>query len=540
MDTSKYKGIYLHEAKAHLSDIESGLLALERDPTGKETLENLFRHYHSIKGMSASMGYTPIMRLAHVEEDLLDKLRSGKLELSGAMTSALLKCLDLKRELIGKVENDEPLDLSIDPFLEELASASNSGQATAHPKPAANLPDTAAAPAGGLRLSNVMRVEGRVFDELLATVGDLFMVLSSFKALTHESRSIEFKDGVHLLGKTIGSLHGSILTARMLPIEDLAAGIPRIIRDLTAGSGKEVSLYAEGMDISLDRAILEGLSSPLVHIIRNAIDHGIEPANERLSKGKLSIGSIKVLAHARKDRAVIEVSDDGRGINREALRKKAAERGIPPEKTAAMPEKELLKLVCLPGLSTAGKVSETSGRGVGMDVVKDAIEGLGGTLEIESEEGKGTKIILELPRTTLITKALIVGIGPERFLLPTSKIEKVIEINSDEIADGTFGYEGVRMPIVSLASLFGLPEKEGGASTLVLVDGSPILGQGGGSRLAALKVESFGAEIDAYVKPLLPPISKLWGASGMTMMVDGSPVFLLDVQQIISRAIEGA
>lgn len=539
MDTSKYKGIYLQETKAHLSDIESGLLALERDPSGIEALDSLFRHYHSIKGMSASMGYTPIMRLAHAEEDLLDRLRSGKLNLSGAMATALLKCLDLKRDLVGKVENDEPLDVSIDPFLEELAAASKSEPAPAA-NPAGNLPGAAPVTQGGLRLSNVMRVEGRVFDDLLATVGDLFMVLSSFKALTHDSRSIEFKDGVHMLGKTVGSLHGSILSARMLPIEDLAAGLPRIIRDLTTGSGKEVSLYTEGMDISLDRAILEGLSSPLVHIIRNAIDHGMEPASERLQKGKLSVGSIKVRAHARKDRAVIEVSDDGRGIQRDALRKKAAERGIPLEKTAAMPDKELLKLVCLPGLSTAVKVSETSGRGVGMDVVKDAIEGLGGSLEIESEEGKGTKVVLELPRTTLITKALIVGIGPERFLIPVSKIERVIETSADEIADGTFGYEGVRVPVLPLGPVFGLKEKEGKGTILVLVDGSPVLGRGNGSPFAALKVESFGAEIDAYVKPLLPPISKLWGASGMTMMVDGSPVFLLDIQQIISRALEGA
>ncbi|MBE7415571.1 MAG: Hpt domain-containing protein [Deltaproteobacteria bacterium] len=539
MDTSRYKGIYLQEAKAHLSDIESGLLSLERDPSGKETLDSLFRHYHSIKGMSASMGYTPIMRLAHAEEDLLDKLREGKLGLTEAMTSALLKCLDVKRELVGKVENNEPLDISIDPFIDELTAASKAGPSQAHPGPAAaNLPGIPPAHAGGLRLSNVMRVEGRVFDELLATVGDLFMVLSSFKALTLESRSIELKDGVHMLGKTVGSLHGSILSARMLPIEDLAAGIPRIIRDLTAGSGKEVSLYTEGMDISLDRAILEGLSSPLVHIIRNAIDHGIEPASERIANGKLSIGSIRVRAHARKDRAVIEVSDDGRGIRKEALRKKAAERGVPLEKTAAMPDKELLKLVCLPGLSTAGKVSETSGRGVGMDVVKDAIEGLGGTLDIESEEGRGTKVILELPRTTLITKALIVGIGPERFLIPISRIEKVIE--ADTGAEDVFSYEGASVPIVSLAPLFGLPERDGRSHTLVLVDGSPVLGQNGESPLAALRVDGFGAEIDAYVKPLLPPISKLWGASGMTMMVDGSPVFLLDVQQLISRSLERA
>lgn len=535
MDLSKYKGIYLQEARTHLADIESGLLSLEKDPSQKEVLDALFRHYHSIKGMSASMGYTPVMRLAHAEEDLLDKLRSDKLCLNSGMTTALLKCLDALRELTDRVERDEPLDIEITPLLEGLTASIEAGSVSAQTPPAAR-PASPQPRTEALRLSEVMKVEVSVFDDLLATVGDLFMALSSFKALSHSSRSIEFKEGVHVLGKSVSTLHKSILTARMLPLEDLMAGLPRVVRDLTAGTGKEVSLTSEGMEISLDRAILEGLASPLVHIIRNAVDHGIESSQERVESGKLSVGAIKIRAYTRKDRAVIEISDDGRGINKERLRKKALDRGIPAERLSSMPDRELLKLVCMPGLSTAEKVTGTSGRGVGMDVVKDSVEALGGGLEIESAEGQGTKITLELPRTTSITKALMVSIGAEQFLLPISKIEKVIETGKDDIEGGVFSFDATQAPVVPLADLFGIAEMEKPGATLILVDAGQALGPD--SRLAALKVDDFGDEIDAYVKPLLPPISRLWGATGLTIMGDGRPVFLLDVQQIISKALK--
>ncbi len=540
MDISKYKGIYLQEARTHLDEIEAGLLSLEKDPSQKEVLDALFRHYHSIKGMSASMGYTPVMRLAHAEEDLLDRLRSGKLAFNSKLATALLKCLDALRELTARVERDEPLDLETAPLLDALAASIDAGALPPAPSAARQRRATAEESAPqhrpeALRLSDVMKVDGSVFDGLLATVGDLFMALSSFKALSHSSRSIEFKEGVHALGKSIGEIHRSILTARMLPLEDLMAGLPRVIRDLTADAGKEVSLTSEGMDISLDRAILEGLASPLVHIIRNAVDHGIEGTQERVECGKLSVGSIKIRAYTRKDRAVIEISDDGRGISRERLKRKALERGITDERLSSMHERELLMLVCLPGLSTAEKVTGTSGRGVGMDVVKDSVEALGGSLEIESVEGKGTRIMMELPRTTSITKALMVRVGPEQFLLPISKIERVIEASIDEISAGIFSFEETQFPVIPLAELFGIAGQEKESATLILVEAGQALA---GGRLVALKVDDFGDEIDAYVKPLLPPISKLWGATGLTIMGDGRPIFLLDVQQLISKAIK--
>lgn len=511
-----------------MNGIEKGLLALEKDGSDKASIDDLFRHYHSIKGMSASMGYEPLAKLAHSQEDLLDRIRREKLSFSPDVAGALLRCLDALRSLVGKVAEDLPLDLDIAPFIESIRGAAE-GRGPAASKPAEPAEETAPE---GLKLSHVMKVEGSVFDGLLATVGDLFMALSSFRTLSHETRSVALKDGIYSLGKTINTLHASILSARMLPIADLTEGLPRVIRDVCKACGKDVELKLEGAELRLDRAILESLGSPLVHIIRNAVDHGIEPPEERAASGKPARGTITIRAYSKKDRAVIEVSDDGRGINTGKLREKARLKGVDAEKLRTMTEKEALMLICMPGLSSSDTVTEVSGRGVGMDVVKEAVEGLGGALGIESAPGEGTRIVLELPMTTSITKTLIVTVGTEQFLLPISRIVKVVEARSTELSKGRYRLEDAEVPLLSLAGALGMKHAERPFSTVIFVEyrGSVEAGD-----LAGIIVDDFGDEIDAYVKPLLPPISRLGGVSGITIMGDGRPVFLLDLPYIISK-----
>ncbi len=565
MDTSKYKALYLQEAAEHLSGIEQGLLVLEKDPLDRKVIDDLFRHYHSIKGMSASMGYTPIQTLSHRQEDLLDRVRQNKLALSEGIISTLLECLDGLRALIRAVEEDAPLDADIAPFLEKIKAAIENKAQTDAPTPSEEKPAAAKAPVVGgpvsqpatsttsaktapagadgapeLRLPHVMKVEGRVFDDLLASLGDMFMVLSMFKRISHESHSIDLKDSVHMFGKAVGGLHSSILSARMLPVEDLTASLPRVVRDIARKSGKEVELKTAGTEISLDRAILESLGSPLVHIIRNAVDHGIETPDERRAAGKPATATVTIHAYAKRDKAVIEVTDDGRGIDVKKVRAKAIERGVPEGKVRSMTDKEAMMLVCMPGLSSADTVTDTSGRGVGMDVVKDSIEGLGGALGIKSAPGAGTSIIMELPRTTSIVKALLVTVSGEQFLLPLSRIERIMEVESFLLYGTTFNLDGADVPIVPLSGLLNMPEgPERALHTLVFVEGdggADETGNSGKKELIALKVDDFGEEIDAYVKPLLPPLVKLWGTSGIAIMADGRPVFLLDLQQIISKA----
>ena len=519
MDISKYRGLFLQEAGEHVSGIEKSLLGLEKGGPDPHAVENLFRHYHSIKGMAASMGYDGISRLAHAQEDLLDRARSKKLELSGAMLAALLRCADALKGLLKMVEEDRPPAVDVNPFIDEI-------RALVEGRPALRGADAGAAE---LRLPQTMKVDVRVFDGLLAAAGDLFMALSPLKTLSQGFRSIAFKDSVHMLGKSINAIYDNILSARMLPIRDLTEGLPRVVRDVSNETGKRVALRVVGAEVSVDRSILEGLAAPLVHMIRNSVDHGIEPPEERVRAGKTSEGSVEIRAYNKKDRVIVEVSDDGAGIDREKVKARAIAMGMPAGRISAMTDEETLQLVCAPGLSVKEKATGVSGRGVGMDVVKTSVEAFGGSLRVESWEGRGTRMTLELPRTASIVKALLVSAGGEQFLMPSSMIEKVLDAEGKDL-DGAFRHGGRDIPLISLAGSLGMDSGGHEARAIVIA--------GDGEALAGIKIDGFIDEIDAYVKPLTPPISRLWGVSGITVMADGRTVFLLDLRQIVSRAIK--
>lgn len=530
MDISKYKGIFLQETNEHLLGIEKQLLELEKGASD-QIIDSLFRHYHSIKGMSASMGYEPLKRIAHAQEDVLDKIRSKKTAMQAGVPDALLSCLDAMKELARRVEKDEPLEISLEPVIEKLLNAS-AGKAVSI--------DTGGQ--AGLRLANVMKVDGRVFDDLLTIVGDLFISLSTFKGIAHASRSIELRDAVHLFGKSVNALHANIISVRMLPIEALTDGLGRVVRDISKACNKEIELKIEGADISLDRSILEGLGSPLVHIIRNAVDHGIEPVEERVAAGKPATGKILVEAAGDKESVTIRITDDGRGIDVQKVKKKALEKGLPLERVQKMSGKEAMMLVCMPGLSSADTVTETSGRGVGMDVVKSSIEALGGKLAIDSAPGKGTAIALELPKTTSIIKAFMVTLGKEIFLIPISKVSKVIEIERENISSGFIDFEGRQVPVVHLDRAIGL-QGNGGKDTCTVIITELAFDKdsaGNDAGLAGVVVDDFGDEMNALIRPLAPPIQKLWGASGITVAGDGRPLFLLDLQQILFKELAKA
>lgn len=539
MDTSKYKTLYLQEVSGHLSGIESGLLALEKNPSDSSAIDQLFRFYHSIKGMSASMGYLPIMKLAHAQEDLLSTMRSGALQASAALISALLQSLDAMKKLVSAVEQGAPLDLDILPYIDWLKGLSSGAAPPAQAGGEKGAPGNAHV----LRLSSTMRVEAGVFDELLSAVGGLYMGLTGFKDISKSARSIALKDAVHGLETTANRLYAGVLSARMLPVSQLIEGLPRIVRDIASKSQKQVELKIEDTGISLDRTILEGLGSPLVHIVRNAVDHGIEPPDERKRLGKPALGSITLSVYNEKNRVAVVISDNGRGIDRRQVLAKAAQKGIPAERLMSLTDKEVLSLICLPGLSTKEGVSETSGRGVGMDAVKSAIEALGGSFDIESESGKGTKITLDLPRTTSIIKALSVRVSDEMFLLPLSGVLKVVEADAKAASGASFAFEGVSIPLMPLASAVGLEETGRREIYTVVVAGTGNHSGGGtetaggaAAGLAAFRVDDFLSEFDAYINPLLPPMSRLKGVSGITVMGDGRPVFLLDLPYLIARA----
>lgn len=529
MDDSRYRAIFLQETQERLSAIEKGLLQLEGDPRNSFAVDRLFRHYHSIKGMCSSMGYATMKEFAHAQEDLLDRLRKTGEAATQEMVSTLLSSLDIMKEMTRRVQENLPLE-GIDPGpttekIKELSSPRGI--------PASGSPGITSEEPPHIRLPGVMKVQGRVFDELLSITGDLLTTLSSLGTIAENERSVELKERVHALAGSVDELRSNILSARMLPFSTLAETLPRLVRDISARDSKQVELTMEGGEISLDRGVLESMADPLVHIIKNAIDHGIETPEERRLCGKPEKGSITVTCAGEKERAVVRVTDDGRGIDSKRLKEKALTMGIEKERLEGMAEKEALLLVCIPGLSLSRTVTDVSGRGVGMDIVKNAVMKTGGALTIESSPGTGTSVIMELPRSPSIIKVLLVAAGKEVMAIPALRVEKVVL--AGEGIPGRLEYGGEDIPAKRLTDIMGMDSRGAIARLKVVITGD------GGHGFLGLAVDGVLGEISAYTRPLAPPFSRLKGVMGFTTVWeggDGRPVFILDIPGIISETVK--
>ncbi len=552
MDTSQYKALFLQETEEHLKGVSEELLKLENEPHTPSGIDNLFRHFHSIKGMAASMGYEAMAGFSHQLEDLLDAARKKKIILIREIIDTILSGTDILQIFTRLIAEDKPLDIDTSRLLsriktilmqEEVRSQESGVRSQTIKSSEIQAPNSefpAPPSVQKLGLPTTMKVDSKVFDNFMESVGELFTVRSRLKGVVANSFPVEFHDATHQLGRIIEDLYYSVITARMIPFEDLTQNLPRIVRDMCRQGGKDIELVIQGSDVKLDRAVLEHLTGPFVHIIRNAIDHGMETPDERVRLGKPAKGNITVAVTRQRDNIIIEITDDGRGIDINKVKEKALQSGIPEEKIKGMTDKDALLLVCLPGLSLAKEITETSGRGVGMDVVKANIEAIGGRLEIASVINKGTKIMLELPVTISILKVLLVSLGAELFAFPISKVLKVLDVNKADIknrgnksSDGFiqgqayFVYNDIEAPVIDLRSILSAPclaEKD--PISVVIIDVK--------DKISGIIVDDFEGEIDAYIKPLSQPMTRMKAVIGVTVLGDGRPVFLLDPAALIN------
>ncbi len=524
MDTSKYKALFLREAEEHLSAIENTLLELENKETSPQSIDDLFRHFHSLKGMSASMGYEVISTLSHSLEEILDRCRKEKIIPDDNTTSVLFSGLDSLKKMIQFVSDDKPISLDIEPLLSRIDELKKNSIEDIRKvvKPPPPLQEETV---HKLELPKTMKVESKVFDNLLVTIGELFAIRSALRKHTENSLDIELKDGIHKLRKALENLYTMVLEARMLPVDDLTCNIPRMIRDLSRKHDKEIELTIHGGEIKLDRMVLEKIGDPIIHIIRNAIDHGIELKEEREHIGKPPKGRLSITTKREPISVVMEISDDGKGIDAAELREKASTAGFPPEKIDKMSDREVLLLTCLPGMSLAKKVTDISGRGVGMDVVKESVESVAGSLDIESTKGKGTTIRMSLPLTVSIIKVILLYFGEEIFALPLSRVVHIKDVNGSMAQKANIHnvlHNGKKVPIVSLGNLLGLAStQETEIKRAVLIETN--------DKVLGLGVKDTGEAMEAYIKPLAPPLAKIKGVSGVTILGNGRPVFLLDL-----------
>jgi two-component system chemotaxis sensor kinase CheA len=434
-----------------------------------------------------------------------------------------------ERRVSAVLETAEPAE-AVERALSQISdiAAIRVREEQAPPPPAAAAPAAPAreAPEGG----RTVRVRADLLDSFLDAVGELILATSRIRELARavpEAHRPPLEDGVDRLHATVKDLHDKVMAARMTPLRLVTDPLPRAARDLARRSGKQVEVEVRGAEIELDRAILDELADPLVHLVRNAVDHGIEPPHLRQLSGKPPTGRVVVQARRDRDRVVVEISDDGRGMDPARLRTAAVARGaLGAEAAEALSDREALQLACLPGLSTAESVTDVSGRGVGMDAVKRAAEAVGGSLELDSEPGRGTRVALRLPLTVAVQPVLLVLVGEEVLGLPIAKVhgaaEAAVESLERSRGEPMLSWAEGLVPVRELAALLGLPRQERPGPRQVVV------AEGDGERVG-LAVDALLGQAEAVLKPLVRPLDRVGGLSAVTVLGSGRPVFILDV-----------
>ncbi|WP_236953648.1 chemotaxis protein CheA [Methanocaldococcus bathoardescens] len=410
---------------------------------------------------------------------------------------------------------------------EETKPQSQQQQKSEEKKPEPKKPTTTAKKEEK-KSTQTIRINIEKLDKLMNLVGELVITRANFSQIANKYQLKELNNAINRLSMLINELQEEVMAMRMIPVAYVFNRFPRMVRDLAKALGKEVEFIMEGTDIELDRTVLDELAEPLVHLIRNALDHGIEPPEEREKVGKPRKGVLKLIAERERDHVNIIVEDDGKGIDPDKIRKKAVERGIISEEEAKkLSDHEAINLIFMPGFSTAEKVSDVSGRGVGMDVVKTKIESLGGTVVVYSEKGKGTKVVLKLPLTMAIITALLMKLADQVYAIPITSVLDVTMINREDIKniEGTNAiiYRDEIIPVIWLKDFLGMSyiQERGDELTIVVIERS-------GGKLGVVVDEVIGRE-DIVVKSLTGILKNIPGLAGATILGDGRVALILDL-----------
>ncbi|WP_338781942.1 chemotaxis protein CheA [Metabacillus sp. FJAT-52054] len=670
MEMSQYLEIFIEESKEHLQACNEKLLELEKSPENLSIVNDIFRSAHTLKGMSATMGYEDLANLTHQMENVLDAIRNGKNSVTPVLLDTVFAAVDLLEEMVfsiadggdGKkdvehvvsrlkaIENgsDVPEKIALSPSVsgenklgsyddfqktiimqsneqgfhafeltvqlregcllkavrafmvfeildqageivksvpsvdqleeenfenefsvailtqmskEELESrilkVSEIEKAEALPinleylaaqeETAAALQEAAgasaelaavpeAAPEAAQKAktsSKTIRVNIDRLDILMNLFEELVIDRGRLETISKDLKNAELQETVERMTRISGDLQSIILNMRMVPIETVFNRFPRMVRQLAKDLNKKIDLHISGAETELDRTVIDEIGDPLVHLIRNSMDHGIEAPEIRAGKAKSETGRVELKAYHSGNHVFIEVSDDGAGINREKVLRRAIERGIVTEASSLeMTERQINELIFAPGFSTAEQISDISGRGVGLDVVKSAIEALGGSVTVDSEEGKGSLFSVQLPLTLSIISVLLVELEKEKFAIPISSVIETAVIRKEDIMNAhnqkVIDFRGKIVPLVFLKQIFDVPQDEAEESeylSMVVVKK--------GERLAGLVVDSFIGQLEVVLKPLGSYLNGVFAISGATILGDGEVALIVDCNALI-------
>lgn len=670
MDTNQYLDLFLDESREHLQNINSTLLQLEQAPDTIELVQSIFRSAHTLKGMSATMGYNNMATLTHRMENVLDAVRNHQLQVTEAVVDLFFEGLDglsqmveqiatgaddayeiqsltdhLDRLLSGATSEAKPAETQVlaqpsvgnklqaayDPYVYEVLKESinqgfnvfqlevtvdeacqlkgvraymvfqalgergeivastpsseeleqgdfdhsflvtvvtqlpeaeiqtavasiseissvklepmqvepvensekepNSSTVANTPKPAASPEPTA--PKAAASGTKTLRVNLDRLDALMNLFEELIIERGRLEGLSKKLKVSELNESVERLVRTSGHLRDVILNLRMVPVETVFNRFPRMVRSVSKDLNKQINLIITGQETELDRTVIDEIGDPLVHLLRNSMDHGIESPEVRRSQQKPEEGSIHLRAYHQGNHVYIEIEDDGGGINRENVVKKAIENGLITEEEAdRMDDQEVYSLIFRSGFSTAEKISDLSGRGVGLDVVKSKIEALGGRVEVTSTPGKGSLFSIQLPLTLSIISAMLVDVGEETYAVPLSSILETQRMDEEEVLSmhqmEVMTYRERVIPLVRLQKTLNTPSHQEKASKI------PVLIIKQGSQLVGLTVDRLIGQQEIVVKPLSPYLKNIRGFNGATILGDGNVSLILDPSVYVS------
>ena len=701
MDVSQYLEIFIDESNEHLQNLSDQLMILEKEPENSDTINEIFRAAHSLKGMAGTMGYKRMQNLTHDMENVFSEVRNGNIKVNASMVDCLFQCLDALEEYVTNIQqnqdegtnDNEPIIKALNNFINgskgeasapdadstQYASAQaeapesteqyngltladfeknavnealkkglhaykirvlvdencilkaaraflvfknleghcdiiksqpsvqdiederfdfdfslvvvssesfadivkiiknvseikdaigeeittpfeeetheevhteNDVQEKQQPEqqpdvkeskpaqPAQSGKQPAAAANKTKPVGHTVRVDIEKLDILMNLVSELIIAkngLVSASAVEEDGEvtvNQNFNEQIEYLERVTTNLHESVMKVRMMPIESVVSKFPRMIRDLTKKLGKPMELYMSGEETELDRTVIDEIGDPLMHLLRNSADHGIESAEIRRERGKNEVGSIFLDAYQDGNNVVIEVRDDGNGIDVEKVRAKAIEKGtITEEQAAVMSDDEIINLLFRPSFSTAEKVTDVSGRGVGLDVVKSKIEALGGDVEVKSVYGEGSTFIIRLPLTLAIIQALMVKLGDEKFAISLGSIQTIEDIPVSEIkyvhAKEVIHIRGSVIPLIRLRDLLDVPGEQDNQENITVVIVSK------GDKYAGLVVDSLIGQMEIVIKSLGKYININKMISGATILGDGSVALIIDANTLV-------
>ncbi|MGN0408511.1 MAG: chemotaxis protein CheA [Bacteroides sp.] len=690
MDVSQYLEIFIDESNEHLQTLSDELMVLEKEPENKDTINEIFRAAHSLKGMAGTMGYKRMQNLTHNMENVFSEIRNDKMKVNGNLVDVLFRCLDALETYVDNIRNnqDEGTDDN-EPIIKELNDFLASEGKTSGPAPQEQKSEPSEAPADEEKSNDValadfeknainealkknmhayivhvfvdttcilkaaraflvfknleghgdviksepsvqdiedekfdfdfsivivseeesgkivniiknvseikdvqiteittpfaseepavvetvkeevkseettavekkqpaeskkapaaakpavkpvgrsVRVDIEKLDVLMNLVSELIIakngLVSASSSEEGSSGSQSFHEQIEYLERVTTNLHESVMKVRMMPIESVVSKFPRMIRDLSKKLDKKMELYMTGEETELDRTVIDEIGDPLMHLLRNSADHGLESAEVRAERGKPEVGSIFLNAYQDGNNVVIEVGDDGNGIDVEKVKRKAIEKGaVTEEQAALMSEKEIVELLFRPSFSTADKISDVSGRGVGLDVVKSKIEALGGAVEVKTTYGEGSTFIIHLPLTLAIIQALMVRLGDEKYAISLDSIQTIEDIPVSEIkyvhAKEVITLRGTVIPLVRLRDVLDVPGEPEETDNITVVIVSK------GDKQAGLVVDSLIGQLEIVIKSLGKYININKMISGATILGDGSVALIIDANTLV-------